>query len=88
MDDHIVAISGVGHDGLKALHHREARPQHMTEAAVMTTALVAMRFCGGHCAQARALRGTGHYLPTMRSRRRWKRRLSQLQHLCATLLDL
>ena len=58
MDDHILAIYGVGHDCLTALHHREARQQNMTAAEVMTTALVAMLFCGGNFEHARARLGT------------------------------
>jgi hypothetical protein len=88
MDDHILAIYGVCHDFLKALHHREDRQQNMTDAEVMTTALVAMFFLGGNCAQARALLGTGQYSTTLRSRSRVNRRLSQLQPLLATLFDL
>jgi hypothetical protein len=87
-DDHILAIYCVCHDFLKALHHREDRQQKMTDAEVMTTALVAMRFCGGNFEHARALLGTGHYIPMMRSRRRLNRRLSQLQPRFATLFDL
>ena len=88
MDDHILAIYCVCHDFLKALHHREDRQQKMTDAEVMTTALVAMLFFGGNFEHARALLGTAHYVPTMLSRSRLNRRLSQLQHLFATLFDL
>jgi Transposase DDE domain len=88
MDDHILAIYGVCHDCLKALHHREDRQQKMTDSEVMTTALVAMRFFGGNFEHARALLGTGHYIPTMLSRSRLNRRLYQLQHLFSTLFDL
>ncbi len=88
MDDQILAISGVCHDFLKALHHREDRQQKMTDAEVMTTALVAMRFFGGNFEQARALLGTRHDMPTMRSRSRLNRRLAQIQHLFVTLFDL
>jgi hypothetical protein len=88
MDDHILAISGVGHDFLKALHQREDRQQKMTEAEVMTTALVAMRFFGGHFEQARALLGTTHYVPMRPSRSRLHRRLAQRQHLFATRFAL
>jgi hypothetical protein len=58
MDDHILAIYCICHDCLTALHHREARQQNMTAAEVMTTALVAMLFCGGTCEHARARLGT------------------------------
>jgi hypothetical protein len=88
MDDHILAIYGVCHDFLKALHHREDRQQKMTDAEGMTTALVAMRFFGGHFEQARALLGTTHDVPLLLSRRRLHRRLYQLQHLFATLFAL
>jgi hypothetical protein len=88
MDDHILAIYCVCHDFLKALQHREDRQQKMTDAEVMTTALVAMRFFGGHFEQARALLGTTHYVPMMLSRSRLNRRLYQRQHLFATLVDL
>jgi hypothetical protein len=88
MDDHILAIYGVCHDFLKALHGREDRQQKMTAAAVMTTALVAMRFLGGNVEHARALLGTSQYMPTMLSRRRLNRRFYQLQHLFVTRFDL
>jgi hypothetical protein len=88
MDDHILAIYGVCHDFLKALHQREDRQQQMTAAEVMTTALVAMLFCGGNFEQARARLGTSQYRPTMRSRSRVNRRLYQLQHLFVTRFDL
>jgi Transposase DDE domain len=88
MDDHILASYGVCHDFLKALHHREDRQQQMTDAEVMPTGLIARLFLGGNFEQARALLGTAHYVPTMLSRRRVNRRLSQLQHLFATLFDV
>ena len=88
MDDQILAIYCVCHDFLNALHHREDRQQKMTAAEVMTTALVAMLFCGGNFEHARALLGTSQYMPTMLSRSRLNRRMYQLQHLFVTLFDL
>jgi hypothetical protein len=88
MDDHILAIYCVCHDFLTALHHREDRQQNMTDAEVMTTALGSMLFCGGNFEQARALLGTGHYIPTMRSRSRLNRRWYQLHPLFVTLFAL
>src|SRR5215475_2675669 len=81
MDDQILAIYCVCHDFLKALHHWEDRQQKMTDAEIMTTALVAMRFFGGNFEHARSLLGTGQYIPMMLSRSRLNRRLSQIQHL-------
>jgi hypothetical protein len=88
MDDQILALYCVCHDFLKALHHGDDRHQNMTDAEVMTTALVAMLFFGGNFGQARALLGTSQYSPTMLSRSRLNRRLSQIQHLFVTLFDL
>jgi hypothetical protein len=42
MDDNILAIYCLCTDFLKALHHAEDRQQNMTDAEVMTTALVAV----------------------------------------------
>jgi hypothetical protein len=85
MDDTILAIYCLWTDFLKALHHAEDRQQKMTDAAVMTTALVAMVFCGGNFAHARARLGTTQYMPTMLSRRRVNRRLPVIQDLFVTL---
>src|SRR5215475_9312586 len=88
MDDQILAIYCLCTAFLKALHHREDRQQKMTDAEVMTTALVAMLFFGGTFEHARALLGTSQDMPTMRSRRRFNRRVYELQHLFVTLFDL
>jgi hypothetical protein len=88
MDDNILAIYGLGTDFLNARHHVDDRPQKMTDVEVMTTALVAGLVCGGNFEHARALLGTGQYLPTMRSRRRVNRRLSQRDDLCVRLFAL
>ena len=69
MDDKILAIYCLCTDFLTALHHTEDRQQKMTDAEVMTTALVAMVFFGGNFEHARALLGTNQYMPTMLSRR-------------------
>jgi hypothetical protein len=84
MDDNILASYGRCPDFLTALHQAEDRPQTMTEAEVMTTARVAMIFCGGNFAQARARRGTRPYRPTRRSRGRFHRRLPLMQELLVT----
>ena len=88
MDDHILAIYGVCHDFLTALHQREERQPKRPAAEVMTTALVAMLFCGGHFEHARALLGTSPYRPTLLSRRRLNRRWDPLQPLFVSRFDL
>ncbi len=48
MDDQVVAIYCVCDDLLKELHHPEDPQRTMSDAAVMTTALVAACFFGGN----------------------------------------
>ena len=52
MDDKILVIYGLCTDFLTALHHTEDRQQKLTDAEVMTTALVAMVFFGGNFDEA------------------------------------
>ena len=88
MDDQILAIYCLCTDFLKALHHAEDRQHKMTDAEIMTTALVAMLFFGGNFEHARALLGTSPYMPTMLSRSRFNRRLHRIEELFVTLFDL
>ncbi|HLL46161.1 MAG TPA: hypothetical protein VK399_05615 [Longimicrobiaceae bacterium] len=53
MDDPIVAIYGLSDNLLKALRHHEDPQCEMSDAEVMTTALVAVRFFGGNHERAR-----------------------------------
>ena len=85
MDDKILAMYCLCTGFLKALYHAEDGQQKMTDAEVMTTALVAMVFCGGNFEHARALLGTRQYMPTMLSRGRFNRRLHLIQDLFVTL---
>ena len=87
MDDKILAMYCLCTDFLTVLHHAEDHQQKMTDAEVMTTALVAMVFCGGNFEHARALLGTSQYMPTMLSRGRFNRRLHQIQDLFVTLFN-
>jgi hypothetical protein len=52
MDEQIVAIYCLCDDLLQALHHREDSQVQMSDAEVMTTALVAALFCAGNFEQA------------------------------------
>jgi hypothetical protein len=88
MDDKILAIYCVCTDFLRALHHAEDPQQKMTDAEVMTTALVAMVFFGRNFEHARSLLGTRQYIPTMLSRSRLNRRLHLIQDLFVTLLNV
>ena len=87
MDDKILAIYGLCTDFVTALQHAEDCQQNMTDAEVLTTALVAMVFLGGNVEHARALLSTSQYRPTRRSRSRFHRRWHLLQDRFVTLVN-
>ena len=74
MDDHIVAISCLCDDVLKALDHYEDPQRQMSDAEVMTTALVAAVHFHGHWQRAHDSLGPGGYLPARRGNSRFPRR--------------
>lgn len=85
MDDQRVAIYCLCDDLLKALHHVEDRQRQMTDAEVMTTALVAALHFSGNVERARAVLKRLHYMPRLLSRSRFNRRLHAVQDLLAAL---
>jgi hypothetical protein len=88
MDENIRAISGLCADVWQALGHADAPHQQMSDAAVVTTAFVAMRFFRGNCAAARALLCAPWYRPHRLSRSRVNRRCPRLNDLLGTLCEL
>ena len=88
MDDQITAIYCVCDDVLKTLHHGEDPQRQMSDAEVITTAVVAALHFGGNLERARALLGTAGYIPQMLSRSRLNRRLHALQDLVVYLLQV
>ncbi len=71
-----------------AIGHVEDPQQPMSDAEVITTGLVAMRFFRGNFATARALLSTPRYRPHMLSRSRLNRRLHRLTELFVRRLNL
>jgi hypothetical protein len=67
------------------MHHREDPQCRMSDAEVMTTAIVAARYFGGNIELARALLHQRHYIPTMLSRSRLNRRLHRVKRHFLTL---
>jgi Transposase DDE domain len=88
MDEKILAIYCLCADLLQALGPAEDPQQQMSDAEVMTTALVAMLFFRGNFEAARALLSTPRYMPHLRSRRRLNRRLHRLADLFVMRFDL
>jgi hypothetical protein len=88
MDEKILAIYCLCADFLQALGHAEEPQQKMSDAEVVTTALVAMLFFRGNFEAARALLCAPWYMPHMLSRSRLNRRLHRLSDLLLTLFEL
>jgi hypothetical protein len=85
MDGQIIAIYCLCDDLLKALGQVEDRQRRMSDAEVMTTALVAALHLGGNFERARAWMSLMGYVPLMLSRSRLHRRLMALQNVLAAL---
>ena len=81
MDEQIIAIYCICCDVLHALHHSEDAQCVMTDAEVMTTAIVAAVCFGGNFEKARALLAAPHYMPQMLSKSRFNRRLHRIDWL-------
>jgi len=88
MDAQITVIYCLCDDVLKALHHWEDPQRRMTDAEVMTTAIVAMVFFGGNFERARKLLKAPTYIPNMLSKSRFTRRLHAISGLVRSLFDL
>jgi hypothetical protein len=88
MDAQIVAVFCLCDDMLKGLHHREDAQSQMSDAEVMTTAIVAAMYFGGNLENARAHLQDYGYVPHMLSRSRFNRRWHRISDLFLTLFSL
>jgi len=79
MDTQIVAVFCLCDDMLKALHHYEDPQSQISDAEVMTTAIVAALNFGGNIEQARAHLCEYGYIPKMLGKSRFNRRFHRLQ---------
>jgi len=87
MDNEIIAIYCLCDDILKAIHHQSDPQQQMTDAEVMTTAIVAVMYFGGNFEKARKLLSEPRYIPQMLSRSRFNRRLHRLEPMLLILFE-
>lgn len=85
MDTQIVVVFCLCDDMLKALCHREDPQCQMTDAEVMTTAMVVMLYFKGNFRLASQYMYEHGYIPNMVSRSRFNRRLHRIADLCLTL---
>ena len=85
MDTQIIVVFCLCADMLKSLHHYEDRQCRMSDAEVMTTAIVAMLYFRGNFRLASQYLYEHRYIPNMVSRSRFNRRLHRIADLFLTL---
>lgn len=85
MDTQIVVVFCLCDDMLKALCHREDPQCQITDAEVMTTAIVAMLYFKGNFRLTSQYMYEHGYIPNMVSRSRFNRRLHRIAELFFTL---
>ena len=85
MDTQIVVVFCLCDDMLKALQHHQDAQRQMTDAEVMTTAIVAMLYFRGNFRLASQYLCEHKYIPNMLSRSRFTRRLHRIADLFLTL---
>jgi hypothetical protein len=88
MDSQIVAVFCLSDDLLKALYHHEDPQCKLSDAEVMTIAIVAMLFFRGNFEVARRFLHEQGYLPTVLSKSRFNRRLHRNADLFLTLFSM
>ena len=74
MDTQIIVIFCLCADMLKSLHHYEDPQCQMSDAEVLTTAIVAMLYFKGNFSMLSRFLYDGHYIPKMLSKSRYNRR--------------
>jgi len=85
MDTQIVVVFCLCDDLLKAMQHYEDSQRQMTDAEIMTTAIVAMLYFKGNFRLASQYMYEHRYIPKMLSRSRFNRRLHEVADLFLTL---
>ena len=85
MIDHTTELYCIVNDLLKAVGHEDDRRRAMTDAEVLTTALVAAHCFGGNAEHARRLPREAGLMPRIPSRSRLNRRLHAVADLAYTL---
>ncbi len=85
MDTQIVAVYCLCDDILNGLHHHNDPQCQLSDAEIMTTAIVAALFFGGNLAQAREHMVDYGYIRTSLSASRFNRRLHRMRDLFLTV---
>lgn len=88
MDTRIVLVYCLSDDLLKWQHHRDDPQCQLSDAEVMTIAIVAALYFGGNHALARLFLQEQGYIPRVISRSRLCRRLQRVKHYFLALFNL
>lgn len=79
MDTIIVAVFAICDDILRAMRHQDDVRSQMSNAEVMTTAIVAMLYFSGNFEKSRIFLKEMGYIPSMLSKSRFNRRVHQIK---------
>ena len=85
MDTQIILVYCLCDDLLKAMQHQEDIQCQMSDAEVMTVALVAALNHGGNFVKASAILSEQGYMPVMLSKSRFSRRLHRIKPMFLSL---
>lgn len=88
MDTQIVAVFCLCDDMLKGFHHQEDVQCKMSDAEVLTTAIIAALYFGGNYTQSRRLLQSQGYIPRMLKKSRFSRRLHRIKPYFLTLFKV
>lgn len=88
MDTQIVVIYCICDDILKGLQHSEDKQRRMSDAEVMTTAIVAALFFSGNAEKSRVFLQEHGYIPKMLEKSRFNRRQHKIAELFLVVFDL
>ena len=85
METKIITLYVICDEFLRYMNHCDHDQSEMSDAEVLTTALVAMLYFRGSYAQAQRWLGVPQYIPRMLSKGQFSRRLNRLQPLLLSL---
>jgi hypothetical protein len=88
METEIITIYVICDEFLRAINHHEDNQVEMSDAEVMTTALMAVLKYGGNYAEARRQLADHRYIPGMLSESRFSRRLNRIGPLFVLLFAM
>lgn len=88
METEIITIYVICDEFLRAINHHEDNQVEMSDAEVMTTALMAVLKYGGNYAEARRQLADRRYIPGMLSESRFSRRLNRIGPLFLLLFGV